>query len=176
MRDKAVKLHDKFCHPTAERLIDLIQRAGTQDLGMENIIREVTLQCDICMKYKNTGMFCQGDSMYFRKNNQSKCRGPVMIADKDPQPIIRKYGDDTRENSCRMQVYQRASAPSVEGETASHDDKDQEANESFANDDIEYMTADEDCQHIIHSEHPPFSSKPVHVPSGLVLQAQTYLW
>ncbi len=50
IKNKAKKLHIQFCHPTADRLITLIKNAGAHDESIHDAIREVTSQCDICIR------------------------------------------------------------------------------------------------------------------------------
>ena len=52
LKNKVSKLHLQFCHPTAERLINLLKNAGTTDKRTFDVINEVTLKCDVCMKNK----------------------------------------------------------------------------------------------------------------------------
>ena len=52
LKNKVSKLHLQFCHPTAERLIDLLKRAGTTDQHIFDVVHEVTLGCDVCLKNK----------------------------------------------------------------------------------------------------------------------------
>ena len=52
LHDTAFKLHRLFCHPTAQQLIDLIERAGTSDKRIFDVIRTVTSHCDVCVKNK----------------------------------------------------------------------------------------------------------------------------
>ena len=42
----------QFCHPTADRLIKLLINAGTHDQNIHDVIREVTSQCDTCIRNK----------------------------------------------------------------------------------------------------------------------------
>ena len=50
VKNKAKKLHIQFCHPTADRLVKLVENAGTHDKNVHDAIREVTSQCDICIR------------------------------------------------------------------------------------------------------------------------------
>ena len=52
LKNKARKLHLQFCHPAAERLIDLVKKAGTSDQRVYDVIKEITSQCDVCIKNK----------------------------------------------------------------------------------------------------------------------------
>lgn len=52
LENKARKLHLQFCHPTADRLIDLIKKAGTFDQRVFDAINNVTSRCDICIRSK----------------------------------------------------------------------------------------------------------------------------
>ncbi len=52
LRNKATKLHLQFCHPSADRLIDLIRKAGTTDDKIFEAIQNVTDQCDVCIRNK----------------------------------------------------------------------------------------------------------------------------
>ena len=52
IKNKAKKLHIQFCHPTADRLIKLLINAGTHDQNIHDVIREVTSQCDTCIRNK----------------------------------------------------------------------------------------------------------------------------
>ncbi len=50
LKNKATKLHLQFCHPTADRLIDLIKKAGTSDKKVFDAIKSVTDHCDVCIR------------------------------------------------------------------------------------------------------------------------------
>ncbi len=52
IKNKATKLHVQFCHPTAEKLIELIKKAGYCDEKVEDTIKEVTSQCEVCLRNK----------------------------------------------------------------------------------------------------------------------------
>jgi len=52
LKSKAKKLHVQFCHPSADRLINLLTNAGTTDERVFDAIKEVTLQCDVCLRNK----------------------------------------------------------------------------------------------------------------------------
>ena len=53
LKNKAKKLHLQFCHPTADRLIDLLVKAGKTNSDVLEAIRTVTSQCDICIRNKS---------------------------------------------------------------------------------------------------------------------------
>ena len=50
----AKKLHTQFCHPSATKLIQTIENSGNNDLDLKKAIEEVTLNCDICKRYKKS--------------------------------------------------------------------------------------------------------------------------
>ena len=52
IKNKANKLHIQFCHPTAERLIDLIKKAGVCEQRVFDTIRDITSSCDVCIRNK----------------------------------------------------------------------------------------------------------------------------
>ena len=52
LKRKAVKLHLQFCHPNADRLIDLLRKAGVHDEKVIKTIKDVTSKCDICIRHK----------------------------------------------------------------------------------------------------------------------------
>ena len=52
LKNKAAKLHLQFCHPTAERLINLVKNAGTTDERVFDAIKGVTSNCEVCAKNK----------------------------------------------------------------------------------------------------------------------------
>ena len=52
LRKKATKLHLQFCHPSSDRLIDLLKKAGTDNQQVFDIIRQVTSECDVCTRNK----------------------------------------------------------------------------------------------------------------------------
>ena len=56
LKNKARKLHLQFCHPPADRLIDLVRKAGTSDQAVFDVIREVTSQCNVCIKNKKPSL------------------------------------------------------------------------------------------------------------------------
>ena len=49
---KAVKLHHQFCHPSKERLLNLLKNANCTDKEFLNIIESCTDSCKSCRKYK----------------------------------------------------------------------------------------------------------------------------
>ena len=49
---KAVKLHCQFCHPSKERLLNLLKNANYTDKEFLNIIEPCTDSCKFCRKYK----------------------------------------------------------------------------------------------------------------------------
>ena len=51
-KSKAQKLHTQFSHPTAKRLLKLIESAGLQDAELKEAIEKVTNECDICKIHK----------------------------------------------------------------------------------------------------------------------------
>ena len=51
-RKTALKLHRQFGHPGAERLIRMLRNAEMLDCVMEKEIRNVTENCDVCIKHK----------------------------------------------------------------------------------------------------------------------------
>ena len=51
-RNKALKLHLQFFHPSAEQLMELLKKAGAKDQCIFDAIEEVTLKCDVCIKSK----------------------------------------------------------------------------------------------------------------------------
>ena len=48
----AKKLHQQFCHPSAKRLIRLVETSGEKDQELNKSIEEVTNNCDYCKRYK----------------------------------------------------------------------------------------------------------------------------
>ena len=50
----AHKLHSQFLHPTAEKLIKLVNSAGLSD-DQKDQICEVSKNCEICQVYKRPG-------------------------------------------------------------------------------------------------------------------------
>ena len=50
LKNKVTKLHLQFCHPTADRLIDLIKKAGTCEQRVFDVIKNVTAHCDVCIR------------------------------------------------------------------------------------------------------------------------------
>ena len=62
LKNKATKLHIQFCHPTAERLIDLLKKSGTTNHRIFDVIKEVTLKCNVCLKGK-AGKRGSGEAM-----------------------------------------------------------------------------------------------------------------
>ena len=49
---KISKLHKQFAHPTPEKLIDLIRNSGIVDKKIEDTVKEISKNCDICARYK----------------------------------------------------------------------------------------------------------------------------
>ena len=49
---KAVKLHRQFCHPSKEKLFNLLKNANCTDKEFLNIIELSTDSCKFCCKYK----------------------------------------------------------------------------------------------------------------------------
>ena len=52
IKAKAAKLHLQFCHPTDKRLIDLLKKSGNNNEQVFDAIREVTSNCDVCIRNK----------------------------------------------------------------------------------------------------------------------------
>ena len=52
LKHKAAKLHLQFCHPTADRLIELLKKSGTSDQLIFDAIKNVTTHCDVCIRNK----------------------------------------------------------------------------------------------------------------------------
>ena len=52
LKSKAKKLHIQFCHPSADKLINLLRNAGTTDQRVFDVVKEVTSQCDVCLRNK----------------------------------------------------------------------------------------------------------------------------
>jgi transposase InsO family protein len=50
LTNKAKKLHLQFCHPTSDRLIQLIKNAGATDQKVFDSIKDVTAQCNVCIR------------------------------------------------------------------------------------------------------------------------------
>ena len=50
----ADKLHRQFGHPSAEKLIKVVENAGIKSVELLNSIRWRTENCDICVKLKKT--------------------------------------------------------------------------------------------------------------------------
>ena len=48
----AVKLHKQFGHPTANKLVTLVKRAGIVDGELEKRIVEISENCEVCVKYR----------------------------------------------------------------------------------------------------------------------------
>ena len=49
---KISKLHKQFAHPTPEKLIDLIRTSGIVDKKIEDTVKEISKNCDICARFK----------------------------------------------------------------------------------------------------------------------------
>lgn len=47
----AYKLHRQFGHPTADKLVKLISNSGIKDSKLEQAVRKVTEECEICVKF-----------------------------------------------------------------------------------------------------------------------------
>ena len=50
-KQKALKLHRQFAHPSAEKLLKLVQNAGGSDKELEDQIKQVSKDCKICQEY-----------------------------------------------------------------------------------------------------------------------------
>lgn len=56
-KDIAIKLHRQFAHPTKERLLSLLCKAGktwSENTDLIKEVKEISDNCDICKKYKKT--------------------------------------------------------------------------------------------------------------------------
>ena len=53
-RKMIVKIHKQFAHPSVQRLSKLIRDSGVDSPDVHRLIKEVTLSCEICQKYKRT--------------------------------------------------------------------------------------------------------------------------
>ena len=51
---EARKLHKQFSHPSAKRLIKLVNNSGIEDADLKKAIEDVSAKCDICKRYKKT--------------------------------------------------------------------------------------------------------------------------
>ena len=54
-KEIAVKLHRSFAHPSAEKLLKLINNSGqewSENADLKKEIKEVTINCEICKRYK----------------------------------------------------------------------------------------------------------------------------
>ena len=47
----AVKLHRQFGHPTADKLVDLIEKSGCRDDNVRKAIEKVSSECETCLKF-----------------------------------------------------------------------------------------------------------------------------
>ena len=48
----AVKLHKQFSHPSSEKLITLVKNSGVNDSEFISLLKEVSSNCDICIRHK----------------------------------------------------------------------------------------------------------------------------
>ena len=48
----AVKLHKQFAHPTARKLVQIIQNAGIKNKNLEKEVENISENCITCLKYK----------------------------------------------------------------------------------------------------------------------------
>ena len=54
LEKKAIKLHKQFGHCRSDRLIELIRNSGTKNKQLEEIIRTVSSNCEVCLKFRKT--------------------------------------------------------------------------------------------------------------------------
>ena len=47
----AMKLHRQFGHPTADKLVDLIEKSGCLDDNVRKAIEKVSSECETCLKF-----------------------------------------------------------------------------------------------------------------------------
>ena len=47
----ALKLHRQFGHPTADKLVDLIEKSGCRDDNVRKAIEKVSSECETCLKF-----------------------------------------------------------------------------------------------------------------------------
>lgn len=52
LKKKVLKLHKQFAHPPPGKLVNLIRNAGTDAPNIENIINEVSSNCEVCKKHQ----------------------------------------------------------------------------------------------------------------------------
>ena len=83
LRHKAIKLHNQFCHPSSGMLIDFVKRAGYFDKSLEDTIREVTSQCEVCVQIKvNPYRLIRAQQEYSLENTAANIdRGNNMCKD-----------------------------------------------------------------------------------------------
>ena len=94
-RDKALKLHQQFCHPTSDRLIDFIRKTGIHSLDLENAVEEVSSQCDVCFKIKRR--LSQGPTIQNKTTTYSK---PHKTDDADDEYLTADENDQSTESTC----------------------------------------------------------------------------
>ena len=51
-KQKAIKLHRQFAHPSVKKLLKLIKTAGNDDEELEGQIKQVSKECEICRDYR----------------------------------------------------------------------------------------------------------------------------
>ena len=53
-KDEVIKLHKQFGHPSSDKLIKLLKNSGVSKKECFDLVKDVTIDCDICIKYKRT--------------------------------------------------------------------------------------------------------------------------
>ena len=51
-RQKAIKLHRQFAHPTSDKLLKLLRNSGNEDKDLEEEIARITKNCKVCQEFK----------------------------------------------------------------------------------------------------------------------------
>lgn len=50
----AVKNYRQFAHPSSKKFIGLLRQSDVNDKGLNNIIKNINLKCDICTRHRKT--------------------------------------------------------------------------------------------------------------------------
>ena len=54
LKKKVIKLHKQFAHPNPDRLINLLKDADVDNKAVFDMVKEVSLSCDTCKRYKKS--------------------------------------------------------------------------------------------------------------------------
>lgn len=71
-KEKALKLHLQFCHPTERDLIGFLKKTDSADSRLYDAVRQVTLECSMCQKIGNIQLSNTADESSNNDDNEDE--------------------------------------------------------------------------------------------------------